>query len=272
MKAVVVAFGRGFLSQFKPRMILLTLAPLVLAAVAWVGLLWLGLQPVIDTIQRYFAENNGFAVSAHWLSMVGLATLKTIFVPLLAMWMFLPLMVVTALFFVGFIAMPAIVQHIGNQHHPDLEKRQGGSYIGLIWTSLISFLIFILLWLVTTPLCAFPIVGFAIQPLLWGWVTYRVIAYDVLRNYADPEEMRELLSRHRWQLLAIGTVSGLLGVAPSLLWMGGAMSVVLFPFFAVLAICLYVLVFTFSGLWFTHYSLMAVRELRGVKVQYSTSE
>jgi hypothetical protein len=269
MKAVVIAFGRGLLSQFKARMMLLTLVPLVLAAVAWVGLLWLGLQPSIDAIQRFFAENNGFAVSTHWLSMVGLAALKTIFVPLLAMWMFLPLMVVTALVFVGFIAMPAIVEHIGAQHHPDLEKRRGGSYGGLILTSLLSFLIFIVLWIVTTPLCAFPIVGFAIQPLLWGWLTYRVIAYDVLRSYADADELRELLRRHRWQLLTIGTITGLLGVVPSLLWLGGVMSVVLFPIFAVLAICLYVLVFTFSGLWFTHFGLTAVRELRGVNVAIS---
>jgi len=266
MKAVIVAFGKGLLSQFKPRMMLLTMVPLVMAAVAWVGLLWLALQPSIDAVHRYFADNNGFAVSSHWLSTLGLASLKTIFVPLLAMWMFLPLMVVTALLFVGFIAMPAIVQHIGSLHHPDLEKRHGGSYGGLILTSLISFLIFIVLWIVTTPLCAFPIVGFAIQPLLWGWLTYRVIAYDVLRSYADADEMRELLRRHRWQLLAIGTITGVLGVVPSLLWLGGVIQVVLFPVLAVLAICLYVLVFTFSGLWFTHFGLTAVRELRGSNV------
>jgi hypothetical protein len=271
VKAVIVAFGRGLLSQFKPRMLLLTLVPVVMAAVVWVGLLWLGLQPSIDAIGRYFANNGGYAVSTHWLSMAGLTALKTIMVPLLAMWMFLPLMVVTALVFVGFIAMPAIVQQIGAMHHPDLEKRRGGSYGGLVLTSLISFLIFIVLWIVTTPLCAFPVVGFAIQPLLWGWLTYRVIAYDVLRSYADADELRELLRRHRWQLLVIGTITGLLGVVPSLLWLGGVMSVVLFPVFAVVAISLYVLVFTFSGLWFTHFGLTAVRELRGVNVALSTA-
>lgn len=269
MKAIVVAFGKGLLSQCKPRMLLLTLVPLVFATVAWVGLLWLGLQPAIDTIQRYFVENNGFAVSTHWLTVAGLSALKAIVVPLLAMWMFLPLMVVTALMFVSFIAIPAIVQEVGTRHHPDLEKRRGGSYAGLILTSLISFLVFVALWIVTAPLCAFPIVGFAIQPLLWGWLTYRVIAYDVLRSYADADELRELLRRHRWQLLAIGTITGLLGVLPSLLWLGGVMSVVLFPIFAVLAICIYVLVFTFSGLWFTHFGLTAVRELRGVNTALS---
>jgi hypothetical protein len=266
MRAVVVAFGRGFLSQFKARMLLLTLVPLVLAAVVWGVLLRFGLQSLADAIQRYLTENNGFAVSTHWLSILGLGALKGIIVPVLAMWLFLPLMVITALLFVGFIAMPAIVEHIGGLHHPDLERRRGGSYAGLIWTSICSHLIFVALWVVTTPLCAFPVIGFAVQPLLWGWLAYRVIAYDVLRSYADAEELRELLRRHRWQLLAIGTVTGLLGVVPSLLWFGGLLSFLLFPFIAVLAMCLYVFVFTFSGLWFTHFGLTAVRELRGVGV------
>jgi len=33
---------------------------------------------------------------------------------------------------------------------------------------------------------------------------------------------------------------------------------VLFPLFAALSIWLYVLVFTFSGLWFSHYGLTAI--------------
>lgn len=245
---------------------LLTLVPIVLAAVVWVFLLWLGLQPLIDAIHRSFADNGGFAVSAHWLPVFGLAALKTVLVPLLAMWLFLPLMVITALIFVGFVAIPAIVQHIGNRYHPDLEKRHGGSFRGLLWMTISSFFIFLVLWIATTPLCALPVLGFAIQPLLWGWLTYRVIAYDVLSGYADKEELAAILRKHRWQLLVIGTVTGVLGVAPCLLWLSGVLAVVFFPIMAVLSICLYVIVFTFSGLWFTHYGLTAVREHRASAV------
>lgn len=266
MKAVIRAFGRGLASQLRPRMLFLALLPFFLATALWGVLLWLGLQPVIDAIQRYFAENDGFAVSNRWLSLFGLAALKTVIVPLLAMWLFLPLMVVTALIFVGIMAMPAIVRHIGKRHHPGLERRQGGSFAGMLWVTINSLFIFVALWVVTTPLCALPFVGFAIQPLLWGWLTCRVIAYDVFSGYTDAEERATLLRQHRWQLLAIGTVTGILGVAPSLLWLGGTISIVLFPFFAALSICLYVLVFTFSGLWFTHYGLAAVSEHRRAAV------
>jgi hypothetical protein len=262
VRSVLVAFGRGVASQFNVRMLLLALLPLCAAAAAWGVLLWLGLQPTIDMVQRYFAEHDGFAVSGRWLSMFGLAAFKTVIVPLIALWVFLPLMVATALICVGTMALPAIVRHVGSRVYPGLERRRGGSFLGTLWLTMTSLLLFVALWIATTPLCAFPAVGFAIQPLLWGWLTCRVMAYDVLSGYADVDEREALLRRHRWQLLSIGTVTGLFGVAPSLFWMGGTLSIVLFPFFAVLSICLYVLVFTFSGLWFTHYGLAALRDHR----------
>jgi len=258
MKALLFSFGRGLASQLHPRMLLLTLLPFACATVLWAVLLWLGLQPLIDAIQRYFAEHDGFATSGKWLAFMGLAALKTLIVPLIAMWLLLPLMLITALIFVGLMAMPAIVRHVGKHHHPTLERRHGGNLLTLLWVTLSSLVIFFVLWVVTLPLCALPVIGFAIQPLLWGWLTCRLIASEVLAVYADNAECAELMGKHRWQLLLIGTLCGALGVAPSLLWLGGAAVWVLFPLFAALSIWLYVLVFTFSGLWFSHYGLTAI--------------
>jgi hypothetical protein len=262
MTALLRSFGRGVASQFSLRTMLLILSPLFLAIAVGGALLWLGLQPAIDFIQAYFAGHDGFAISGHWLSTLRLGALKEVIVPLLAVWLFLPLLVVTALLFVGLMAMPALVSHIGKRHHPGLERRRSGNLLSMLWVSVVAFLIFVSLWIVTTPLCASPLVGFAIQPVLWGWLTCRVIAHDVFARYADENERVALLRTHRWQLLAIGTVTGILGVAPSLLWLGGVISLVFFPLFAALSICLYVLVFTFSGLWFTHYGLAALSDHR----------
>jgi len=52
---------------------------------------------------------------------------------------------------------------------------------------------------------------------------------------------------------------------PGMLWMGGVMSVVFFPFLAGFAIWLYVLIFIFTGLWFQYYCLEALAALRGVR-------
>ncbi|HEY8026471.1 MAG TPA: EI24 domain-containing protein [Burkholderiaceae bacterium] len=262
MKALLFSFGRAVASQMHPRMLLLTLLPFGCATLLWGFLLWLGLQPLIDIIGRYFAQHDTFAVSGKWLAFMGLAALKTLIVPLIAMWLLLPLMLVTALIFVGLMAMPAIVRHVGRHYHPALERRHGGNLLTLLWVTVSSLSIFVILWIVTLPLCALPVVGFAIQPLLWGWLTCRLIASEVLAVYADKAECVELMRKHRWHLLAIGTLCGAMGVAPSLLWMGGVAAVVLFPFFAALSIWLYVLVFTFSGLWFAHYGLTAITAYR----------
>jgi len=65
-------------------------------------------------------------------------------------------------------------------------------------------------------------------------------------------------------LLLIGAIGGAMGAAPTLLWLGGALSVIFFPVLAAGAIWLYVLVFVFTGLWFQHYCLDALAAHRAV--------
>jgi hypothetical protein len=63
-------------------------------------------------------------------------------------------------------------------------------------------------------------------------------------------------------LLGIGVLSGYLGAAPSLIWASGAMFVAMAPILVPVAIWLYTLVFAFSSLWFAHYTLAALEQLR----------
>lgn len=262
MQLVMTSFGRALLSQLHFRMLLLTIWPFLLSLLLWGVVLWLGLQPMIDWLQAWFADNNLFQSAASVLGWFGLGALKTVLVPLIAMWLLLPLMVVTALVFVGAIAMPAIVKHVSDRHYPQVARLRGGSLAGSLSMSLGSFLVFAVLWLVTLPLNAVPLLAFVLQPALWGWLTYRVMAYDALAEHASADERRALMRTHRWPLLAIGIAAGAMGAAPTLLWLGGALSVILFPLLAGVSIWLYVLVFVFSGLWFQHYVLAALQRQR----------
>lgn len=263
MRSVTVSFGRAVLSQLHLRMLMLTVLPFVASLVLWAIALWLGLQPMIDWLHGWFADTGSFSTAGEVLGWFGLGALNTVLVPLLAMWVLLPLMILTALVFVALMAMPAIVRHVGGRWYPALEKRRGGSLLGSLWIGFYSFIVFAFLWIVTLPLTLFLPLTFVIQPLLWGWLTYRVMAYDALSEHADREELRSFLRRHRWPLLLIGTLTGAMGAAPTLLWLGGALSVILFPLLAAGAIWLYVLVFVFTGLWFEHYCLQALEAERG---------
>lgn len=276
MKALVFSFGRALASQFHPRMMLMTLAPFVVALLFWGLLLWQTLQPLYDLLQRFFTENNAYGVSAKWLAFFGLAALKVFVVPLIAMWLLLPLMVASSLIFVSLLGTPFLVRHVGRRHHATLERREGGDTLNLFWITLTSFLLFILLWVLTLPLCALPVVGFAVQPILWGWLTCRVVASEVFGIYADAQERDLLMQHHRWPLLLIGTLTGVLGMAPSALWMGSPIAMaVLAPILAGISLWLYVLVFTFSGLWFTHYCLAALeahRHSRSMEAEVALEE
>jgi hypothetical protein len=121
--------------------------------------------------------------------------------------------------------------------------------------ALIALLISVPLWLVPPLILVLP-------PLIWGWLTYRVMAFDALAEHASVEERREIFRRHRGWLLGIGVFCGYLGAAPSLLWASGALFVAAFVFLAPVAIWIYTLIFALSSLWFAHYCLSALETLR----------
>ncbi len=256
-------FFRALLSQMHPRMLLMTVLPFVLALALWGLALWQGLQPLIDQLHAWFSDYGLFRQSAEILDSLGLSSLHTLLVPLIAMWLLLPFMIVTALLLVGVLAMPSIASHVGRHYYPQLERRHGGSFGGSVWVSLSSFIVFLLAWLITLPLNLVPLFALIVQPLLWGWLTCRVMAYDALADFADKDELIAIRTSQRFPLLAIGVVTGSLGAAPGLLWLGGIMSVIFFPVLAAVAIWLYLLIFVFSGLWFQHYCLDALARLRG---------
>lgn len=262
MTPLFTSLFRALFSQLHIRMLLLTLLPLLIGLILWGLLLWQGLQPLIDLMHQWFSRYSLFQTVGYTLDTWGLSAVRSVMVPLLAMWLLLPLMILSALVLVTTLAMPAIGRHVAAQHYPQLARRDGGSLTGGVWISVSSFIIFLAIWLVTLPLNLVPLFALFIQPLLWGWLTSRVMAYDALADFADHEERRAILSAQRWPLLAIGVVTGSLGAVPGLLWLGGVISVILFPLLAAVAIWLYLLVFVFSGLWFQHYCLDALARLR----------
>lgn len=268
MRAVINAYGRALLSQLHGKMLLLSVLPFLLSVLVWGVLLWLGLQPLVDGVGAWFGAHDGFSISGGVLATFGMGALKIVIVPLIAMLLLLPLMVLTALIFIGLVAMPVVVRHVGGRHFSLLEKKRGGSWFGSLFGASAISLIFIVLWCLTLPLYVLPPLALLVQTLLWGWLTYRVVAYDALAEHASAAERSQIMRLHRRPLLAIGIVSGLAGAVPGLLWLGGAvLSVVFFPFLAAASIWLYVLIFIFTGLWFQYYCLEALRQLRAAPIE-----
>jgi len=263
VRPIAIAYGRALRSQFSGRMLLLSVVPLLLSLALWGSLLYAGMQPLYDWLQDTFREYGLFATSGSILATLGLGFLKTMVVPLVAMLVLLPLMIITSLLFIGVGAMPAIARHVSRVQFPHLERKEGGSFLGSLAVNLSGIVVFALLWIVTLPLYALAPVALMVQAVLWGWLTARVMSYDALSIHASLEERRIIVSTRRRQLLLIGTISGFLGALPGVAWIGGALfSVVLFPVLAVLSIWLYLIIFIFTGLWFQYYCLQALADLR----------
>lgn len=263
MKGVTTAYRRALRAQFRPRMLVLSAVPLLLSLLLWGVALWFGLQPLLDWLHAMFSEYDVFQTSGNMLAMLGLGMLKVVVVPLLAIALLLPLMIGSALLFMGVAAMPAIERHVGRSQFPKLERKEGGSFAGSVAVNVGSTAAFAVLWLFTLPLYAIPPLAWLVQACLWAWVTSRVMSYDALAAHASPAERRTLMRSHRVPLLAIGLATGLAGALPGIAWMGGAvLSIVLFPVLAMLSLWLYIMIFLFAGLWFQYYCLQALEELR----------
>jgi hypothetical protein len=270
LQEVMRSWARALAAQFRFKIILLSLIPLVISLCLWGGLMAWRMQALFDFIQSYFSEHNGFSSASTVLNSLGLLALKTVIVPLLAMWALLPLMIMSCLVFVGILVMPTIARHVGLRDYPALEKRQGGSFFGSLMFSLGSLFLFVFACVATLPLIFIPPVYVLVQPLLWGWLTYRIMSYDALASFADLEERKALVATHRPALLLIGLIAGWVGSLPSMLWMGGAMSmayVAFFPFFVSMAIWMYLIIFIFTGLWFQYYCLAALQKMRQAKLE-----
>jgi hypothetical protein len=262
MTVFFTSFIRTLMVQLHPRMLLLTLLPLIVALGLWGVALWLGLQPLIDQLQAWFSDYGLFRWTGDMLDAMGLSSLRTLLVPLIAMWLLLPLMIISALLLVNWMAMPAIARHVSQRFYPQLERRHGGSVATSLKLSFSSFVLYLFAWLVVLPLNLVPLFAVIVQPLLWGWLTSRVMSYEALSSFADETELSLIRNKHQLTLLIIGVVSGGLGAIPGLLWLGGAVSVIFFPILAAAAIGLYLLIFVFSGLWFQFFCFDVLASLR----------
>ncbi|ANA34600.1 EI24 domain-containing protein [Ralstonia mannitolilytica] len=261
MNDLIRSFGRALLSQLHPRMLFLTVLPFIVALVVWGGVLYFGWD-AMNGMARGAVESWAFM---GWiksgLSAIGMTGLWSAVAPLLVITLLVPVIVVSILVFVSVTSVPSVMRFL-DRSYPQLERRKGGSIAGSVLHALLCTAVFILVAILTLPLWLIPPFFALIPPLLWGWLTYRLMTYDALADHASADERRAIMQRYRLPLLGIGIAVGMLGSAPTLLWVSSVVTIVLFPIIAIAVIWLYVLIFIFSALWFGHFCLRALARLR----------
>lgn len=266
MNPLFDSFWRALAYCLHPRIIWLSLAPLALLMVGSVALAYFFGQPAMDWIGHTFESSAGFASVWQWLDGMGWGNVKKVLVPLVVILLATPLLVIACLLMVAWMMAPAIVAWVAERRFPTLQKKVGSSF----WRSLMvaggSTVAALVALGASVPFWVIPPVVLVVPPLIWGWLTYRVMSFDALVAHASPAEIREIMHQHRGSLLLIGLICGFLGATPSVVWASGAIFVVFFLFLVPLAVWLYTMVFAFSSLWFTHYCLTALQTYRQTQV------
>lgn len=262
MSQLLNSFWRAVAYCLHPRVIALSILPLVIMTVLSLGLGYFfwdnALVAVRDSLDSYEMVNT----SVRWLEGLGLSSLRLVLAPALLLFLAIPVIVIISLLFVAMFMTPAMVALVAERRFPQLERKKGGSMVASLLWSLGSTLLASFALVVSMPLWLIPPLILILPPLIWGWLTYRVMSYDALADHASRQERLQILKENRVSLLGIGVLSGYLGAAPSLIWASGAMFVAMAPVLVPVAIWVYTLVFAFSSLWFAHYSLAALEQLR----------
>jgi MFS family permease len=256
------AFWRAAAYCLHPRVIALSLLPLLIAAGVTVGLAYFFWETAVAGVRATLESWLLIDSLLRWLGSMGGDGFRSVIAPLLVIVMAIPVVLVFSLLLVALFMTPSIVALVAERRFPQLERKRGGSWWqGLLWSLLCSVGALLVLFL-SMPFWLIPPLVLVLPPLIWGWLTYRVFAFDVLADHASTEERHQLMRQHRLPLLGMGVVTGYLSAAPSLIWAVSMMAVVLAPFLVLLTVWLYTLVFAFSTLWFAHYALAALAELR----------
>ena len=262
MKQVIDSFWRAFAYCLHPRAMVLSLMPLLLmVALAWGASYWFWDQAVAG-VKDVLETSSIFAMVWHWFEWFGVGDLKSVVAPLVVIFTVTPLVVVLSLVAVSVLMTPALVNWVASRRFVDLERKQGGGFAASLGWSLLSVLLALLTLLVTLPLWLVPPLALVLPPLIWGWLTYRVLTFDVLAEHASREERLTITRDNRLTLLSMGVLTGLMGAAPSLVWASGALFAAAFVVLVPLAVWLYTAVFAFSSLWFAHFALSALAQLR----------
>ncbi len=245
-----------------PRVMLLSLLPLAMLlvlSVSWGYFYW---APTQDWVRDMLASWQVLQGMLDWLQEQGVGELQAVVIPLVVIFAITPVLVIVSLLAVSLMMTPALVDLVVQRRFAHLALKHGGTTLtSLAWT-IGSTVIAMGAMVITLPLWAVPPLMFIVPPLIWGWLSYRVMVFDALVTHASREERITIGRQHRIWLLMIGMLTGYMGALPSIVWASGAVFAAAFLVLIPLAIWIYALVFAFTSLWFTHYSLGALEALR----------
>ncbi len=211
-----------------PKIFFYALIPILMAATILSGLFYL----LHTQIEGYFITLASYIpfVSAEWVQKISES--------FLGLFIFYEFWIMLALILVGLIS-DKVVDFI-NEKYYQLEKVGFGTMYGSIFSALKSNAIFVLLFILTSPLLLIPGLNILLHLLLWMVMLKEPMYYDACAFYATKEEYKGIKQRYKKGLRFITLLSA---------------SLLFIPF---LGVFLYIL----QLIIYTHFSLSKLQQLK----------
>jgi hypothetical protein len=265
------AYWRAVAYCLHPRLMLWSLLPLLLAGGAVALLGWTYWEPAVAAVRDTLEQWALTAAMLQWLETVGANQLRTLVGPMIVVALAVPVLVLLSLLLVATLMTPAIVRLVAARRFPQLEMRRGANAWQSLGWALACTVAALLALLLSVPLWLVPPLVLVLPPLIWGWLTCRILAFDTLALHASANERIFVLRRHRWALLFMGIVCGYLGALPSMMWALNAATLIFAPLLVLASVWLYTLIFAFAALWFAHFTLAELQRLRHAEATAAAS-
>ena len=272
MPLLLDSLWRATADCVRPRVITLSLLPLLIMAGLALALGYFYWDAAVVSMQAFLQAFGPLGVFWGWLQDWGLRDAASRVAPLFVVVLTTPVIVLVSLLVVALFMMPALVALVAQRRFAALERKKGASLLSSLAWSLGSTLLAVVALVLSLPLWLIPPLVLVLPPLIWGWLTYRVMAFDALGEHASAAERKVLLQRHRMVLLMMGVVCGYLGAAPAVIWASGVIFAAAFLVLIPVGIWIYTMVFTFSALWFSHFCLAALERLRAENAASGTRQ
>lgn len=221
MGLLLDSFWRAAAYCLRPRVMALSVLPLLLMVGLALGLGYFYWDGAVQGMRALLDASPLLASFWNWLQGWGLGDVTSVVAPLMVVLAVAPALVVVSLLVVAVLMTPALVALVADRRFPVLERKKGGSFIASVAWSVSSTVLALIALVVSVPLWLVPPLVLILPPLIWGWLTYRVMVFDALADHASKEERQEIFRRHRSSLLGIGILTGYLGAAPSIVWASG---------------------------------------------------
>jgi hypothetical protein len=256
------SFWRALLYCLHPRVMLWSLLPLLLAGLLVGGLGATQWESSVAGVRAALERSSLLGNLLDWLASIGATQLRGLLAPLVIVALALPVVTLMSLLLVALLVAPAVVRLVAERRFPGLDAARSAPWWHSPLWALACTVAALAALALSIPLWFVPPLVLVLPPLIWGWLTCRVLSFEVLARHATVAERRLVLRRRRWPLLWMGMFCGFLGTLPSAVWTLGPLALAFAPVLVLVAVWLYTLVFTFSACWFAHYALLDLQRLR----------